>query len=65
MPVGMKKLIKLGKLEDYAVRFDSNEKGSDKWLDNLVAPGSSLGGARPKAGGLIILNGEKRIENNR
>lgn len=39
------------KLQHGAAIVESDEEGDDakKWLDVLIAPGSSLGGARPKA----------------
>ena len=38
-------------LQHAAAIFESDEDSKDtkKWLDMLIAPGSSLGGARPKA----------------
>ncbi len=37
-------------LEECARRIDADEDGRDgRWIDVLLAPGSSLGGARPKA----------------
>ena len=40
----------LRKLEAASLAFEKNEDGmEEKWLKQLVAPGSSLGGARPKA----------------
>lgn len=40
----------LRKLEDVARKVDADENIEDeKWLRRLIAPGSSLGGARPKA----------------
>ncbi|MCF8453973.1 MAG: type II toxin-antitoxin system HipA family toxin [Pedobacter sp.] len=38
-------------LQQSAEAFEENENSADdkKWLDLLIAPGSSLGGARPKA----------------
>ncbi len=37
-------------LEECARRVDADEDGHDaRWIDVLLAPGSSLGGARPKA----------------
>lgn len=37
-------------LEECARRIDAGEDGRDsRWIDALIAPGSSLGGARPKA----------------
>lgn len=35
-------------LEEYAIRYDAEEKLDDGWIKNLLVPGSSLGGARPK-----------------
>jgi len=44
----------LRELEFASLRFEENDLKDDeealKWLDQLLAPGSSLGGARPKAG---------------
>ncbi len=40
----------LRKLETASLAFEKNEDGeTEKWLKQLIAPGSSLGGARPKA----------------
>lgn len=40
----------LRKLEQASFAFESDDAGVDeKWLKQLLAPGSSLGGARPKA----------------
>lgn len=40
----------LRKLETASLAFEKNEDGmEEKWLRQLLAPGSSLGGARPKA----------------
>ncbi|MCM1541749.1 MAG: HipA domain-containing protein [Blautia sp.] len=40
----------LRKLESASLAFEKNEDGlEEKWLQQLVEPGSSLGGARPKA----------------
>ena len=37
-------------LESASIALESDEKGQEeKWLSQLLAPGSSLGGARPKA----------------
>lgn len=36
-------------LEEASRNFENDEGYSEKWLDKLIAPGSSLGGARPKA----------------
>lgn len=42
--------ILLRKLESASLAFEKNDDGmEEKWLKQLVAPGSSLGGARPKA----------------
>lgn len=40
----------LRKLEASAKHIDANDKGNEeRWLNDLLRPGSSLGGARPKA----------------
>ncbi len=40
----------LRELEQASIAFEKNEtNGAEKWLKQLIAPGSSLGGARPKA----------------
>lgn len=40
----------LRKLEQASIAFENDNEGLDeKWLKQLLAPGSSLGGARPKA----------------
>ncbi len=40
----------LRELEQASIAFESDENGlNEKWLKQLLAPGSSLGGARPKA----------------
>ncbi|MCH5250396.1 MAG: type II toxin-antitoxin system HipA family toxin [Lachnospiraceae bacterium] len=40
----------LRELEQAAIAFENDDTGLDeKWLKQLLAPGSSLGGARPKA----------------
>lgn len=40
----------LRKLEQASVAFEKDDSGlEEKWLKQLIAPGSSLGGARPKA----------------
>lgn len=40
----------LRKLEQAALYLEENpDKAAEKWLNNLLEPGSSLGGARPKA----------------
>ncbi len=36
-------------LEEASCNFEKDDKHIDKWLNQLVKPGSSLGGARPKA----------------
>lgn len=37
-------------LEEASRNFESDETGlGEKWLNQLIKPGSSLGGARPKA----------------
>ncbi len=40
----------LRQLETASIAFEQDESGeAEKWLNQLLAPGSSLGGARPKA----------------
>jgi len=40
----------LRELEQASIAFENDENGlNEKWLKQLLAPGSSLGGARPKA----------------
>ena len=40
----------LRRLEDSAKHIDGDDKGDEtRWIDDLLRPGSSLGGARPKA----------------
>ena len=42
--------VTLRTLESASMAFEKNDDGQDeKWLSQLLAPGSSLGGARPKA----------------
>ena len=41
--------VAIRKLNDAVAAFESDTTHSDKWLQMLIAPGSSLGGARPKA----------------
>lgn len=42
--------VHLRKLESASLAFENDESGLErKWLEQLLAPGSSLGGARPKA----------------
>ena len=36
-------------VEQYEKNADELDEASLKWIDQLIAPGSSLGGARPKA----------------
>lgn len=41
---------RLRSLEEASRNFENDESGSsEQWLDQLIKPGSSLGGARPKA----------------
>ncbi|MGN8836530.1 type II toxin-antitoxin system HipA family toxin [Mitsuokella jalaludinii] len=39
----------LRQLQDASLHFERDEGAESKWLSMLLAPGSSLGGARPKA----------------
>ena len=39
----------LRKLQDASLHFEKDDHGEAKWLSLLLAPGSSLGGADPKA----------------
>ncbi len=49
---------KLRTLEEASREFEKDERGlDDKWLNQLLKPGSSLGGARPKAN-VLDPNGE-------
>lgn len=42
--------VTLRELESASLAFENDESGlEEKWLSQLLAPGSSLGGARPKA----------------
>ena len=42
--------VRLRTLQNASLAFEKDESGmEEKWLDTLLAPGSSLGGARPKA----------------
>ena len=41
--------VSLRKLENIAIEIEDGNEEYDKWIDQLVNPGSSLGGARPKA----------------
>ena len=42
--------VKLRTLEHASLAFESDDSGqNEQWLQQLLAPGSSLGGARPKA----------------
>lgn len=46
-------------LEEASRNFENNETGlSEKWLNQLIKPGSSLGGARPKA---TIIDTKKQL----
>ena len=36
-------------LEEAARQFENDDEASEKWIEQLIRPGSSLGGARPKA----------------
>ena len=40
---------KLRDLENASLKMEDNDKTEARWVKNLVDPGSSLGGARPKA----------------
>ncbi len=40
--------VYLRTLEEYSLKFDNDEELNDSWIKNLLIPGSSLGGARPK-----------------
>ena len=42
-------MTKLRELEQAVEGFEKTDKDEEKWLNTLFAPGSSLGGARPKA----------------
>ncbi|MCL2208346.1 MAG: HipA domain-containing protein [Fibromonadales bacterium] len=42
-------ITELKKLEESSLMFESEKSASEKWLQILIAPGSSLGGSRPKA----------------
>jgi len=52
----------LRELEEASLRLEQDEEGSDpraaRWLRMLIAPGRSLGGARPKAS---VLDGAKQL----
>lgn len=41
--------VALRKLNDAVANFEKDPNKADKWMQMLIAPGSSLGGARPKA----------------
>lgn len=42
--------VELGKLEQASFAFENGDLGNEEqWFNMLIAPGSSLGGARPKA----------------
>ena len=42
-------MTELRKLENASLELEKHQKTSERWLRTLLAPGSSLGGARPKA----------------
>ena len=42
-------ITSLNKLEESSLKLESEKGAEEKWLQMLVAPGSSLGGSRPKA----------------
>ncbi len=42
-------ITELKRLEESSLMFESEKNTNEKWLQMLVAPGSSLGGSRPKA----------------
>lgn len=42
-------ITSLNKLEESSLKFESEKGAEEKWLQMLLAPGSSLGGSRPKA----------------
>jgi len=54
-------ITRLRELEKISLHLESEEAADDpeyiNWLNQLIAPGSSLGGARPKAG-VMDLNGD-------
>ena len=41
--------VNLRELEQTSINYENDNNEGDKWIKQLVAPGSSLGGARPKA----------------
>lgn len=47
-------------VEQYEINADKLDEASLKWIDQLIAPGSSLGGARPKAD-VVDTNGKQWI----
>ena len=52
----------LRELEQASIAFENDESGLDeKWLKQLLAPGSSLGGARPKAS-VMATDGSSYLE---
>ena len=42
-------MTELRKLENASLEMEKNQNNAEKWIRTLLAPGSSLGGARPKA----------------
>ena len=42
-------LVRLRELEDASYRYEEEDGSDEKWISMLLSPGSSLGGARPKA----------------
>ena len=42
-------LVRLRELEDASYRYEEEDGSDEKWINMLLSPGSSLGGARPKA----------------
>lgn len=64
-------LARLRSLEEAARNFENDDtNATDKWIDQLIRPGSSLGGARPKAtvqdenGGLWIAKFPSKHDEN-
>ena len=47
LPLGLR--LKSGKMQQEDFEISNSKDGIGKWLAILMAPGSSLGGARPKA----------------
>ncbi len=42
-------LVRLRELEDASYRYEEEDESNERWVSMLLSPGSSLGGARPKA----------------